>query len=30
MIENDGHTNTSNATKLSTSHVSNMADTFSH
>ena len=29
-IENDGHTNTINATKLHTNVVSNMADTFSH
>ena len=29
-IENDGHTNTTNANKLHTNHVSNMADTFSH
>ena len=29
-IENDGHTSTSNATKLHTNQVNNMADTFSH
>ncbi|PQJ77889.1 collagen-binding domain-containing protein [Polaribacter porphyrae] len=29
-IENDGHTNTANATQLHTSEVNSMADTFSH
>ncbi|SEE58745.1 collagen-binding domain-containing protein [Polaribacter dokdonensis] len=29
-IENDGHTNTTNATQLHTTEVSNMAETFSH
>ncbi|WP_026775192.1 collagen-binding domain-containing protein [Polaribacter sp. Hel_I_88] len=29
-IENDGHTNTTNATKLHTNQITNMAETFSH